>query len=115
MKCVYGDVEIHDDNELFYRLANLIEPEPETKGLYQIGADRRTKKGNETLVLYGDQALPDVIECDCVPYTRVDRDALLYLAQDLEVSVMDSGASGDVVGIVLDVVAKIRKACGEIE
>lgn len=29
MKCVYGDVEIHDDNELFYRLADLIEPEPE--------------------------------------------------------------------------------------
>lgn len=28
MKCVYGDVEIHDDNELFYRLADLIEPEP---------------------------------------------------------------------------------------
>lgn len=29
MKCVYGDVEIHDDNELFYLLADLIEPEPE--------------------------------------------------------------------------------------
>ena len=29
MKRVYGDVEIHDDNELFYRLADLIEPEPE--------------------------------------------------------------------------------------
>ena len=29
MKCIYGDVEIHDDNELFYRLADLIEPEPE--------------------------------------------------------------------------------------
>ena len=29
MKCVYGDVKIHDDNELFYRLADLIEPEPE--------------------------------------------------------------------------------------
>lgn len=29
MKCIYGDVEIHDDNELFYRLAALIEPEPE--------------------------------------------------------------------------------------
>lgn len=27
MKCVYGDVEIHDDNELLYRLADLIEPE----------------------------------------------------------------------------------------
>ena len=31
MKCIYGDVEIHDDNELFYRLADLIEPEPERK------------------------------------------------------------------------------------
>lgn len=29
MKCVYGDVEIHNDNELLYRLADLIEPEPE--------------------------------------------------------------------------------------
>lgn len=29
MECVYGDVEIHDDNELLYRLADLIEPEPE--------------------------------------------------------------------------------------
>ena len=29
MKCIYGDVKIHDDNELFYRLADLIEPEPE--------------------------------------------------------------------------------------
>lgn len=29
MKCVYGDVKIHDDNELFYLLADLIEPEPE--------------------------------------------------------------------------------------
>ena len=29
MKCIYGDVELHDDNELFYRLADLIEPEPE--------------------------------------------------------------------------------------
>ena len=32
MKCIYGDVEIHDDNELFYRLADLIEPEPERTG-----------------------------------------------------------------------------------
>lgn len=30
MKCIYGDVELHDDNELFYRLADLIEPEPIT-------------------------------------------------------------------------------------
>lgn len=29
MKCVYGDVQIHDDNEFFYRLSSLIEPEPE--------------------------------------------------------------------------------------
>lgn len=29
MKCIYGDVEIHDDNELFCRLADLIEPEQE--------------------------------------------------------------------------------------
>lgn len=55
--------------------------------------------------------LADLIE----PEPEVDRDALLYLAQDLEVSVMDSGASGDMVGLVLDIVAKIRKACGEIE
>lgn len=29
MKCVYGDVQIHDDNEFFYRLSSLIEQEPE--------------------------------------------------------------------------------------
>lgn len=29
MKCVYGDVQIHDDNEFFYLLSSLIEPEPE--------------------------------------------------------------------------------------
>lgn len=29
MKAVYGDVAIHDDNELFDCLADLIEPEPE--------------------------------------------------------------------------------------
>lgn len=61
--------------------------------------------------LSGLLRLADLIE----PEPEVDRDALLYIAQDLEVSVMDSGACGDVAGLVLDVVAKIRKACGEIE
>lgn len=51
----------------------------------------------------------DLIESE----PEVDRDALLYLAQDLEVSVVDSGACGDVASLVLDTVAKIRKACGE--
>lgn len=43
MKCIYGDVEIHDDNELFYLLADLIEPEPERtcENLYK----QRDKKG----------------------------------------------------------------------
>lgn len=30
MKAIYGDVAIHDDNELFNRLADLIEPEERT-------------------------------------------------------------------------------------
>lgn len=67
MKCVYGDVEIHNDNELLYRLADLIDPEP-----------------------------------------TVDRDALLALARDLEVSIMESGACGDVAGLVLNIVKQIR-------
>ena len=96
-------------------LADLIEPDADqdTKGLYQIGADRITKDGNDTLVLYGDNAFPDVIECDCMPYTRVDRQALLYLARDLEVSVMDSGAVGSVVEMIMNIAKEIRKACGE--
>ena len=55
--------------------------------------------------------LADLIE----PEPEVDRDTLLYLVQDLEVSVMDSGTCGDVDVIVMDIVAKVRKACGEIE
>lgn len=96
-------------------IADLIEPDvdQDIKGLYQIGADRITKDGSDTLVLYGDNALPDVIECDCTPYTRVDRQALLYLARDLEVSVMDSGAVSSVVEMIMNIAKEIRKACGE--
>lgn len=51
--------------------------------------------------------LADLIE----PEPTVDRDALLALARDLEVSIMDSGACGDVAGLVLNIVKQIRKAC----
>lgn len=112
----YGDWKAgRNDAECWNWLADLIEPDvdQDIKGLYQIGADRITKDGSDTLVLYGDNALPDVIECDCTPYTRVDRQALLYLARDLEVSVMDSGAVSSVVEMIMNIAKEIRKACGE--
>lgn len=48
------------------------------------------------------------------PEPTVDRDALLALARDLEVSIMESGACGDVVGLVLNIVKQIRETCGEV-
>lgn len=54
--------------------------------------------------------LADLIE----PEPEVDRDALLALARDLEVSIMKSGACGDVVGLVLNIVKQIRETCGEV-
>ena len=45
----------------------------------------------------------------------VDRDALLALARDLEVSIMESGVCGDVAGLVLNIVKQIREACGEVK
>lgn len=55
--------------------------------------------------------LADLID----PEPTVDRDALLALARDLEVSIMDSGACGDVAGLVLNIVKQIREACGEVK
>lgn len=55
--------------------------------------------------------LADLIE----PEPTVDRDALLALARDLEVSIMESGVCGDVAGLVLNIVKQIREACGEVK
>lgn len=55
--------------------------------------------------------LADLIE----PEPTVDRDALLALARDLEVSIIDSGACGDVAGLVLNIVKQIREACDEVK
>ena len=55
--------------------------------------------------------LADLID----PELTVDRDALLALARDLEVSIMESGACGDVAGLVLNIVKQIREACGEVK
>ena len=53
--------------------------------------------------------LADLID----PELTVDRDALLALARDLEVSIMESGVCGDVAVLVLNIVKQIREACGE--
>lgn len=55
--------------------------------------------------------LADLIE----PEPTVDRDALLALARDLEVSIMESGACGDVAVLVLNIVKQIREACDEVK
>lgn len=55
--------------------------------------------------------LADLID----PEPTVDRDALLALARDLEVSIMESGVCGDVAGLVLNIVKQIREACGEVK
>lgn len=55
--------------------------------------------------------LADLID----PELTVDRDALLALARDLEVSIMESGVCGDVAGLVLNIVKQIREACGEVK
>lgn len=55
--------------------------------------------------------LADLID----PELTVDRDALLALARDLEVSIMESGVCGDVAGLVLSIVKQIREACGEVK
>ena len=55
--------------------------------------------------------LADLID----PEPTVDRDALLALARDLEVSIMESGACGDVAGLVLNIVKQIREACDEVK
>lgn len=60
MKAVYGDVAIHDDNELFDRLAELLEPEPER-------ACRPILHGNE----YG---LHDMHCGDCCSLMLIQRD-----------------------------------------
>lgn len=85
----------------------------------EIAAESCMNNSGETvLTLYGDHGAPDVIVCDGKRYTReptVDRDALLALARDLEVSIMESGVCGDVAGLVLNIVKQIREACGEVK
>lgn len=85
----------------------------------EIAAESCMNNSGETvLTLYGDHGVPDVIVCDGKRYTQeptVDRDALLALARDLEVSIMESGVCGDVAGLVLNIVKQIREACGEVK
>ena len=98
------------------KVADLIEPDSEIDrdALLKLANELEQETGSVCGVCTGKTA--SRIREACGYYKpKVDRDALLYLAQDLEVSVIDSGACGDVVGIVMDIVAKIRKACGEIE
>lgn len=76
------------------RLADLIEPTAKCEHggqLYEIGADLAEKQGKGVLVLHGDQGVPDVIECDGRLYERIDRDALLELADEVSQMAEEAG------------------------
>lgn len=108
-------------NEERQEVAGRLKSEKESSGLFDnaflelfrdvIGRypDRNLSRGKcETELLF--KRLADLIE----PEPTVERDALLALARDLEVSIMESGACGDVAGLVLNIVKQIREACGEV-
>lgn len=50
MKSAYGDVSIHGDNELFSRLADLIEPEPKRTTRLELVATEVDKNGDALAV-----------------------------------------------------------------
>lgn len=97
-KCVFGDVERHRESELFARLADLIEPS-------------------------GHGCVPG--ECPlnvCHDNDRIDRDALLALADELEEKAQFARASTKHAVIYAgyareyeSFARRIREACGEVE
>lgn len=69
MKSAYGDVSIHGDSELFGRLADLIEPEPE-RTCRNLGGEEGTNYEYYDFACSSCGYCADVTEPNYCPYCR---------------------------------------------
>ena len=95
-KCVFGDLTRHGEDELFARLADLIDPgELKTTCIAEVKIE--------------GEKLDEVVNRAIAEYTGIDRDALLALAEEMSIDGMD--------GLLIpmsEYARRIREACGEV-